>query len=117
VRSAVKRNISTGLNRIEMSSNIIIRPIISEKSEKLNSKGNQYTFVVQKSANKIEIKKAVEAMFSTTVLDVNTVIVPARLKSRNTRSGVLRGSVSSYKKAYVTLPEGESLDIYGASEE
>jgi large subunit ribosomal protein L23 len=100
-----------------MSSNIIIRPIISEKSEKLNAKGNQYTFVVRKSANKIEIKKAVETMFSTTVLDVNTVIVPARMKSRNTRGGVLRGSVSAYKKAYVTLPEGEVLDIYGASEE
>ncbi len=100
-----------------MSRNILIKPIISEKSEKLTSKGNQYTFVVDKKANKLEIKKAVEAMFTTNVVAVNTVIVPARLKSRNTRSGVLRGSVSAYKKAYVTLAAGEDLDIYGSSEE
>jgi large subunit ribosomal protein L23 len=90
---------------------------MSEKSEKLTSKGNQYTFVVEKSANKLEIKKAVEAMFTTNVVAVNTVIVPAKLKSRNTRSGVVRGSVSAYKKAYVTLAEGEELDIYGSNEE
>ncbi|MFN8337620.1 MAG: 50S ribosomal protein L23 [Saprospiraceae bacterium] len=100
-----------------MSRSIIIKPIMSEKSEKLTSKGNQYTFVVEKSANKLEIKKAVEAMFTTNVVAVNTVIVPAKLKSRNTRSGVVRGSVSAYKKAYVTLAEGEELDIYGSNEE
>lgn len=100
-----------------MSKNILIKPIISEKSEKLTSKGNQYTFVVDKKANKLEIKKAVESMFTTNVVAVNTVIVPARLKSRNTRSGVIRGSLSAYKKAYVTLAAGEELDIYGSSEE
>ena len=100
-----------------MSGSILIKPVISEKSESLTAKGNQYTFVVDKSANKLEIKKAVEAMFSTNVLAVNTVIVPARMKSRNTRSGVIRGKVSSYKKAYVTLAEGESLDIYNSTEE
>jgi large subunit ribosomal protein L23 len=100
-----------------MSRNILIKPIISEKSEKLTAKGNQYTFVVDKKANKLEIKKAVEAMFTTNVIAVNTVIVPAKLKSRNTRSGVLRGSISAYKKAYVKLAEGEELDIYGSSEE
>lgn len=100
-----------------MTKNILIKPIISEKSENLTAKGNQYTFVVDKKANKLEIKKAVEAMFTTNVVAVNTVIVPARLKSRNTRSGVLRGSISSYKKAYVKLAEGEELDIYGSSEE
>ena len=56
-------------------------------------------------------------MFTTNVVAVNTVIVPAKLKSRNTRSGVVRGSVSAYKKAYVTLAEGEELDIYGSNEE
>jgi large subunit ribosomal protein L23 len=100
-----------------MSRSILIKPIISEKSEKLTSKGNQYTFVVDKKANKLEIKKAVEIMFTTNVVAVNTVIVPAKLKSRNTRSGVVRGSISAYKKAYVTLAEGEELDIYGSSEE
>ncbi|MBK8349591.1 MAG: 50S ribosomal protein L23 [Saprospiraceae bacterium] len=100
-----------------MSRSILIKPIISEKSEKLTAKGNQYTFVVDKKANKIEIKKAVESMFTTNVVAVNTVIVPARLKSRNTRSGVVRGSISAYKKAYVTLAAGEELDIYGTTEE
>lgn len=100
-----------------MSRSIVIKPIMSEKSEKLTSKGNQYTFVVEKSANKLEIKKAIEEMFTTNVVAVNTVIVPAKLKSRNTRSGVVRGSVSAYKKAYVTLAEGEELDIYGSNQE
>jgi large subunit ribosomal protein L23 len=100
-----------------MSRSILIKPIISEKSEKLTAKGNQYTFVVDKKANKLEIKKAVESMFTTNVVAVNTVIVPARLKSRNTRSGVVRGSISAYKKAYVTLAAGEELDIYGSTEE
>ncbi|MFZ1750336.1 MAG: 50S ribosomal protein L23 [Saprospiraceae bacterium] len=100
-----------------MSRNILIKPIISEKSEKLTSKGNQYTFVVDKAANKLEIKKAVENMFTTNVLAVNTVIVPAKRKSRNSRSGVIKGTVSAYKKAYVTLAEGEELDIYGSTEE
>lgn len=100
-----------------MSRNIIIKPIISEKSETLTAKGNQYTFVVDKMANKLEIKKAVETMFSTSVVAVNTVIVPARMKARNTRSGVIRGNISAYKKAYVTLAEGESLDIYNNAEQ
>ncbi len=100
-----------------MLKNIIIKPIISEKSEKLTEKRNQYAFIVDKGANKIEIKKAVEKMFTTNVLEVNTVVMPAKAKSRNTRSGIIRGSVSAYKKAYVTLADGEELDIYGASEE
>jgi len=100
-----------------MSENILIKPVISEKAEKMTSKGNQYTFVVKKSSNKIEIKKAVEKMFGTNVIAVNTTIVPKKTKSRNTRSGVIKGAVSAYKKAYVTLAEGEELDVYGASEE
>jgi large subunit ribosomal protein L23 len=100
-----------------MSKNIIIKPIISEKTEKLTAKGNQYTFIVDKSANKIEIKKAVEKMFTTNVVEVNTAVMPAKAKARNTRSGIIRGSIPAYKKAYVTLAEGEELDIYGASEQ
>jgi large subunit ribosomal protein L23 len=99
-----------------MSKNILIKPIISEKSERLTGKVNQYAFVVDKKANKIEIKKAVELMFTTNVVAVNTVMMPSKAKSRNTRSGVIRGRVSSYKKAYVTLAEGEELDIYGAND-
>ena len=100
-----------------MSNSILIKPIISEKSEKLTTKVNQYTFVVDKKANKLEIKKAVESMFTTNVVAVNTVVMPAKLKSTNTRSGVVKRRKTAYKKAYVTLAEGEELDVYGSSEE
>jgi large subunit ribosomal protein L23 len=99
-----------------MSKQIIIKPIISEKSERLTKKGNQYAFVVNKDANKLEIKKAIEEMFTTNVVAVNTIVMPAKAKSRNTRSGVVKGRVSSYKKAFVTLAEGEELDLYGTEE-
>jgi large subunit ribosomal protein L23 len=100
-----------------MANNIIIKPIVSEKSERLSGKLNQYAFIVDKSANKLEIKKAVEAMFTTNVVSVNTAVMPAKMKSRNTRSGLVRGRVAAYKKAYVTLADGESLDLYGGTEE
>jgi large subunit ribosomal protein L23 len=100
-----------------MSKSILIKPIVSEKSEKLSGKLNQYAFVVDKSANKLEIKKAVEAMFTTNVVAVNTAVMPAKQKSRNTRSGLVKGRVAAYKKAYVTLAEGEELDIYGQDAE
>lgn len=99
-----------------MSKQIIIKPIISEKSERLTKKGNQYAFVVDKAANKLEIKKAVENMFTTNVIAVNTITMPSKAKSRNTRSGVVKGRVSAYKKAFVTLAEGEELDLYGTEE-
>jgi large subunit ribosomal protein L23 len=100
-----------------MANSIILKPIISEKSERLSGKLNQYAFVVDKKANKLEIKKAIEKMFTTNVVSVNTAIMPAKLKSRNTRSGLVKGRVAAYKKAIVTLADGESLDIYGGSEE
>lgn len=100
-----------------MSKNILIKPIISEKSERLTGKHNVYTFVVNKKANKIEIKQAVETMFTTNVVDVNTVNMPVKIKTRNTRSGVIKGTKSAFKKAYVTIAEGEELDIYGSTEE
>ena len=74
---------------------------------------NQYSFIVNKKANKIEIKKAVEDMYNVDVASVNTIIMPAKAKNRNTRSGVLQGRVSAYKKAIVTLSEGEEIDFFG----
>jgi large subunit ribosomal protein L23 len=100
-----------------METNIILKPVMSEKSERLSGKLNQYAFIVDKSANKLQIKKAIEKMFTTNVVAVNTSNMPAKMKSRNTRSGLVRGRVASFKKAYVTLAEGEELDIYGGSEE
>lgn len=95
---------------------ILIKPVISEKSERGSNKHNVYTFVVDKSANKIEIKKAVETMYATNVLEVNTAIMPAKQKARNTKTSIIKGRVSAYKKAFVKLAEGEELDIYGSSE-
>ena len=96
-----------------MEKRILIKPIISEKSEYLSGDFNQYSFIVDKRANKIEIGKAVEDMYSVQVASVNTLIMPKKAKSRNTRSGVLKGNVSSYKKAIVKLANGEEIDFFG----
>ncbi len=96
-----------------MAKHILIKPIISEKSELLSEKLNQYSFVVDSSANKLEIKKAVEAMYSVSVNAVNTIIMPSKAKNRNTRSGLLKGRKSAYKKAMVTLSDGETIDFFG----
>ena len=97
-----------------MAKNILIKPIISEKSETLSAAHGQYSFVVNTNANKIEIKKAVQDMYpGVTVERVNTAVMPAKAKSRNTKAGVLKGRVSSYKKAMVTLSEGDEIDFFG----
>ncbi len=91
---------------------IIIKPIVTEKMTKLGETLNRYGFRVQKNANKIEVKQAVEELYNVTVTDVNTFIVPAKNKSRYTKSGVISGKVSAYKKAVVTLKEGDRIDFY-----
>lgn len=98
-----------------MAKLILIKPLITEKSERLseNEKTPQYSFVVNKAANKIEIRKAVEDMYNVQVKSVNTAIMPSKRKVRMTRSGIQKGAVSSYKKAIITLPEGEVIDFYG----
>ena len=96
-----------------MAKQVLIKPIISEKSELLSGEFNQYSFVVNKKANKIEIGKAIEEMYNVKVASVNTLIMPKKAKSRNTKSGVLKGSISSYKKAIVKLASGEEIDFFG----
>ena len=96
-----------------MGRNIIIKPILSEKSDKLVSKLNKHSFVVDKSANKIEIQKSLQALFpGVTIVDVNTTVMPGKIKTKNTRSGLVKGRFSSYKKAVVTLSPGDELDFY-----
>ncbi|HRG21088.1 MAG: 50S ribosomal protein L23 [Saprospiraceae bacterium] len=100
-----------------MAKDIIIKPIISEKAEKISGKLNQYAFLVDKGANKLEIHKAFSAMFpDVTVNGVNTMVNPGKVKVRNTKSGIIRGRVSSVKKAVITLAAGDTLDIYGSEE-
>lgn len=91
---------------------IIIKPIVTEKMTQLGEKLNRYGFRVDKGANKIEIKQAVEALYNVTVLEVNTMIVAPKKKSRFTKSGVINGQSSAFKKAIVTLKEGEVIDFY-----
>ncbi len=96
-----------------MARNILIKPIITEKSDKLSENLSQFSFIVDKKANKLEIRKAVEEQYSVTVESVNTAIMPSKSKSRNTRAGLIKGRKSAYKKAIVTLAEGEDLNLYG----
>lgn len=93
-------------------SEIIKKPIVTEKINKQTEKLNRYCFVVDKRANKLEIKKAVESFYNVRVDEVNTCIVPAKAKSRMTKSGVYSGRKPGYKKATVTVAEGESIDLY-----
>lgn len=96
-----------------MAKDILIKPIISEKAESLTDSLGQYSFVVNKQANKIEIQQAIEKLYNVNVSAVNTLIMPSKAKSRNTKSGVVKGRVSSYKKAIITLAEGEEIDFFG----
>lgn len=91
---------------------IIIKPIVTEKMTAAGEKFNRYGFRVERTANKVEIKKAVEEMYNVQVEDVNTMIVAPKVKQRWTRSGLLRGKQQGYKKAVVTLKEGETIDFY-----
>jgi len=92
---------------------VLIKPVITEKAETLAEEKNKFTFVVAKEANKIQIKKAIEALYNVSVTDVNTARMPGKIKVRGTRSGYQVGKKSSYKKAIVTVEEGETIDIYG----
>ena len=95
-----------------MAHQILIKPIISEKAERLSEDRNQYTFVVNRKANKIEIRKAVEDMYNVSVTKVNTMVMPGKAKSRFTRKGVQQGRQASYKKAIVTVAQGEEIDFF-----
>ena len=96
-----------------MGKQILIKPLITEKSNRLSEGLSQYSFVVDKGANKIQIKKAVEEMYSVNVESVNTIVVPGKTKLRNTKTGVVRGRKPSYKKAVVTLASGEEINFFG----
>jgi large subunit ribosomal protein L23 len=94
---------------------ILIAPVVSEKATGLAEKSNQYAFKVNLKANKIEIKKAVEAFFGVTVVDVNTMVVMGKRKSRYTKKGFVESKKSNYKKAIVTLKEGDVIDFFNVN--
>jgi large subunit ribosomal protein L23 len=91
---------------------VIVKPIVTEKSNGMQAKLNRYAFRVDRRANKLEIKKAVETFYGVTVADVNTAVMPGKSKSRYTKSGYVSGQKPAYKKAYVTVTAGETIDLY-----
>ncbi len=91
---------------------IIIKPIVTEKMTVQGEKLNRFGFIVDKEANKLQIKAEVEKRYNVTVTDVNTVNYNGKVKSRYTKAGSLVGRTNAYKKAFVTLAEGDKIDFY-----
>ncbi len=91
---------------------ILKRPLITEKQSVATEKLGTVGFIVDKRANKIQIKKAIEEFYGVRVTDVRTMVMPAKAKSRYTKSGVLTGRKGSFKKAIVKLAEGDSIDFF-----
>jgi large subunit ribosomal protein L23 len=92
--------------------NILIKPIVTEKMTAQGEDFNRYGFIVAKDANKLQIKQAVEELYEVKVAEVNTMRYAGKRKQRYTKSGLSVGRTSSYKKAVVTLAEGEVIDFY-----
>lgn len=93
--------------------NIILKPVVTEKMTTITEKfSNRVAFIVDKRANKIQIKKAVKDLYGVEVVDVNTMNYAGKNKSRYTKAGVISGRKNSFKKAVVTLAEGEVIDFY-----
>ena len=111
----------------------IIKPLVTEKMTKITdktsvektyrvkSKGNEertkkappkFGFIVKPEANKIEIKKEIESLYNVTVIEVNTVRYAGKRSSRYTKAGLIRGQKNAFKKAIVTLKEGDTIDFY-----
>jgi large subunit ribosomal protein L23 len=95
-------------------SEVLIKPILTEKANAQQEKLRRYAFKVNRNANKLEIKKAVEGFYGVTVTNVNTSVSPGKNKSRFTKAGVISGRKPSYKKAFVTVAEGENIDLYSS---
>jgi large subunit ribosomal protein L23 len=91
---------------------VIIKPIVTEKMTELGEKLNRFAFVVDRKANKLQIKDAVEELYNVSVASVNTMVYAGKEKSRYTKSGVIVGRTNSFKKAIVTLAEGDTIDFY-----
>lgn len=91
---------------------ILIKPIITEKITSESEKYNRYAFVVDKNANKIQIKEAVESFYEVSVETVNTMVYGGKRKLRYTKTGIIDGKTNAYKKAVITLTKGDMIDFY-----
>ena len=95
-------------------SDVLVKPILTEKANAQQEKLRRYAFRVNRKANKLEIKKAVEDFYGVSVIDVNTSVVPGKNKTRFTKAGYVQGRKPAFKKALVTVAEGETIDLYAA---
>ncbi len=95
-----------------MGINILHKPVVTEKYTKLGEKLNKFAFIVDRNANKLQIKQAVEEMYEVEVTDVQTMQYTGKNRSRFTKTGIIKGRTQAYKKAVVTLKEGETIDFY-----
>jgi len=93
-------------------SQILVKPLITEKMTADTEKNSAYGFVVADGANKVEIKKAVEKEYGVTVTSVRTLRVDGKSRQRYTKTGIIKGRTVGYKKAIVSLAEGEMIDFY-----
>lgn len=91
---------------------VLIRPIVTEKMNSITEKSGRYGFMVDRKADKGQIKRAVEEIYGVKVVSVNTMVYAGKFKSRFTKSGVISGRTNAFKKAIVTLKEGENIDFY-----
>jgi large subunit ribosomal protein L23 len=91
---------------------VLRKPLLTEKVAQLTEKLNRYAFIVDPRANKIQIKAAIEKMYGVNITDVNTMRYVGKLKTRNTKAGAVSGRSAAYKKAIITLKDGETIDFY-----
>ena len=91
---------------------VLIKPIVTEKMTKITDRFNRFGFLVRPEANKLVIKKEIEALYNVTVVAVNTMNYAGKSKNRYTKAGFIKGRTSAVKKAIVTLKEGDTIDFY-----
>jgi large subunit ribosomal protein L23 len=96
-------------------SEVLIKPILTEKANGQQEKLRRYAFKVSRKANKLEIKKAVEQFYGVQVEDVNTSVMPSKLKAKFTKAGLIVGRKPAKKKALITVAKGDSIDLYDTS--
>ena len=91
----------------------ILRPLVTEKMTKITDKRpNRFGFIVLPEANKLQIKEEIERLYNVTVIDVNTLLFSGKRSQRYTKAGLVKGQKSEFKKAIVTLKEGDTIDFY-----
>jgi large subunit ribosomal protein L23 len=95
-------------------SEVLVKPILTEKANAQQDKLRRFAFKVARKANKLEIKKAIQEFYGVTVTEVNTAVIPGKNKTRYTKAGFVKGQKPAYKKAFVTVADGESIDLYGS---